>query len=130
MLIFVFTFVLAQLVKTEFTVNGLLGNSVTLVCNVNGVSLDLGTEEITWKHNSGSLFIDGTIVKQPEKFKLEINSLKYSDSGVYSCYMKTILLNSTRLNIEGMFLYFISISSFFNLISLFVIQRSCSCVEY
>ena len=112
MLIFVFTFVLAQLVKTEFTVNGLLGNSVTLVCNVNGVSLDLGTEEITWKHNSGSLFIDGTRVKQPEKFKLEINSLKYSDSGIYSCYMKTILLNSTRLNIEGMFLNFISISSF------------------
>ncbi|XP_065069136.1 receptor-type tyrosine-protein phosphatase S-like isoform X1 [Rhopilema esculentum] len=91
----------SQLVKTEFTVNGLLGNSVTLVCNVNGVSLDLGTEVITWKHNSGSLFIDGSRVRQPEKFKLEINPLKYSDGGLYSCYMQTILLNSTRLNIEG-----------------------------
>ena len=82
----------------------LLGDKAVLTCSVGST---VETDKVKWKFNDNDLIVDNIRLKQPSNSKLEINDLKYSDSGVYSCYADSKFLSTILLTIEGKFQFFL-----------------------
>ena len=112
-LIWIFFAILVNSITGGSQVIKLLGDKVTLTCAI-GNSTKADTDKITWQFNSKELMVDSVRLKQPSNSKLEISDLKYSDSGIYSCYVDSNFINSTLLSVEGM-LQFAMLEKCFNL---------------
>ena len=96
-----FLLLLAHSVHGRLQFVKLLTDNITLSCD-NGTSSKADSDKATWQFNSRDLLVDSTRLQQRSNSQLEIIDLKYSDSGIYSCFIDSKFFHSILLTVEGM----------------------------